>query len=100
MVAMRGPSMLVHPMNALLVIEVAASSIGKDRRFKAPIYAEAGVPECWIVDISSDELRVEVHTDPTPSGYRRIAILRDGDVLRPTGLAGAEILVVEIPWQR
>ena len=88
---------LAHPSNAALLIEVSNSSLANDRRIKGPLYAEAGVPEYWIVDISGNELRVEVHTDPAPDGYRQVAILRDGDVLRPTRLPGVEIAVDDIP---
>lgn len=84
----------------MLLIEVSDSSIRKDRRVKTSIYAEAGVPEYWIVNISKEELLIEVHTDPTPDGYRRVEVLRDGDVLRPTRLPGVEIPVIEIPWKR
>lgn len=79
--------------------EVSNSSLTKDRRIKAPIYAEAGVPEYWIIDVTSDRLRVEVHTDPRDGDYRRVEILRDGDVLRPTRLP-IEIPVIELPWKR
>jgi Uma2 family endonuclease len=99
-VSRKGSNMLVHPSASVLLIEVSDSSIKKDRRIKAPIYAEANVPEYWIVDISSDELRIEVHTEPTPSGYRRVEILRDGDVLRPARLPDLEIAVTDIPWKR
>jgi len=34
-----------HPTTALLVIEVADSSLARDRR-KAGLYAAAGIPEC------------------------------------------------------
>jgi Uma2 family endonuclease len=89
-----------HPSNAVLLIEVSNSSLKKDRGIKGPLYAEAGVPEYWIVDVSGDELRIEVHTDPRGGDYRHVEILRDGDVLRPSRLPGVEILVTEIPWQR
>jgi Uma2 family endonuclease len=99
-VSRRGASMLMHPSTSVLLIEVSDSSIKKDRRVKAPIYAEANVPEYWIVDISTVELRVEVHTEPTAEGYRRVEILRDGDTLRPTRLPAVAIPVLEIPWKR
>lgn len=92
--------LVAHPSTSLLLIEVSESSIRKDRRIKAPIYAEAGVPEYWIVDISDDALRVEVHTGPTAHGYRHVEILRDGDVLRPTKLANVDIPVADVPWNR
>lgn len=98
-VSRRIAGLLEHPTQPLLVIEVSDSSISKDRKIKAPIYAEAGAPEYWLVNISGDELSVEVHTQPTPKGYRSVEILRDGDVLRPTRLA-LEVPLSEIPWAR
>jgi Uma2 family endonuclease len=99
-VSRRIPGVLAHPQAALLLIEVSESSIRKDRQLKAPIYGEARVPEYWIVDISGAELAVHVHTRPTNEGYRQIEVVRDGEVLRPTTLAGIEIAVAEIPWTR
>jgi Uma2 family endonuclease len=98
-VSQRFTNLLEHPTNPLLLIEVADSSVRKDRKLKGPIYAEAGAPEYWLVDISGDALRIEVHTNPTPSGYRNVEILHDGDTLRPTRLA-IEIPVLDIPWSR
>lgn len=89
-----------HPSSSLLLVEISDSSLRKDRRLKAPIYAEAGVPEYWIVDVSGDELVIEVHTDPTPTGYRRVELFRDGDVLKPIELPAIAIAVRDIPWPR
>ncbi|MBI2760970.1 MAG: Uma2 family endonuclease [Chloroflexi bacterium] len=60
-----------HPTAAdlLLVIEVADTSLEIDRRIKLPLYAAAGVPEVWIVDLIHD--RVEVYCEPRESGYVR-----------------------------
>lgn len=84
-----------HPTELLLVIEVADSSLRRDRGVKLDIYAEAGVPEYWIVDVNTTT--VAVHTTPTADGYQTIRTVRDGDVLRPTQLPGVELQVVEIP---
>jgi Uma2 family endonuclease len=99
-VSLRIDGSLAHPQSALLLIEVAESSVKKDRNVKAPIYGESLVPEYWIVDISGDELVVYVHTHPTTAGYRRVDTLRDGDVLRPTKLPSVAISVLDIPWRR
>ena len=85
-----------HPSIALLVVEVASSSLRRDRRIKTPIYAEAGVPEYWIVDI--DGAAIEVLTDPDRGGYRSVQRLARGDVLRPSRLPGIEIAVADLPW--
>jgi Uma2 family endonuclease len=55
-----------HPGAAELVIEVAVSSLDVDR-VKARIYAEAGVPEYWIV--RPQDTVVEIYRDPTATGY-------------------------------
>jgi Uma2 family endonuclease len=59
-----------HPGSATLVIEVAVSSQHRDLRVKPHIYAQADVPEYWVVDV--DKGRVVVHRDPTTNGYQTI----------------------------
>src|SRR6266508_549175 len=49
------------PEDALLVIEVADSSRDYDRGVKLPLYAAAGIPETWLVDLVAEI--VECHTD-------------------------------------
>ena len=57
-----------HPTTADLVIEVAKTSITLDTTVKPPLYASAGVPDYWVVDVV--RRRVIVFRDPTPTGYR------------------------------
>jgi Uma2 family endonuclease len=52
-----------HPNEAILVVEVADSSLALDRE-KAIEYAVARVPEYWIVDVN--QRRVEVYRNPAP----------------------------------
>jgi Uma2 family endonuclease len=84
-----------HPQTALLVIEVSHSSLRLDRGLKLTIYAEAKVPEYWIVDVKA--LTVTVHTVPQGDGYASIVTLRDGDVLRPTLLPSVALPVADLP---
>jgi Uma2 family endonuclease len=83
-----------HPARAYLLVEVADSSLRKDRRIKTAIYAEAGVPEYWIVDVNAGE--VEVYTEPRDGAYRATARLTRADVLHPRELPGVAIAVDEI----
>jgi Uma2 family endonuclease len=82
-----------HPASALLVVEVAASSLSHDRSVKTRVYARAGVPVYWIVDVTGR--RVEVHTDPDPATgrYRSTVILKAGDTLTTSSLPGLSIPV-------
>lgn len=60
-----------HPAAAdtLLVVEVARSSLPRDRQ-KAIVYATARFPEYWLFDL---EARcVEVHSDPDGAGSYRV----------------------------
>jgi Uma2 family endonuclease len=89
------PKLRDHPQRVALLIEVAESSLRKDRNLKRGIYAEAGVPEYWIVNLAM--MTVEVCTEPRDGAYTRIETLCDGAVLRPTLLPGIEIAVASLP---
>ncbi len=56
-----------HPSTAWLIVEVAHSSLRYDRTDKAPLYAQAGVPSYWIVNLVDDV--VEVHSNPRAGRY-------------------------------
>lgn len=80
-----------HPNRALLVIEVADSSLTKDRGPKGSLYGEMGVPEYWIVNLLDGVF--EVYTNPGSNGYRsRVDVARDGSV-SPTAFPD---IVVEV----
>jgi Uma2 family endonuclease len=75
-----------HPRasDALLVVEVADSSLGIDLNTKAPLYAEAGVTELWIVDI--EHRAIHVYRDPAPAGYRTSWVARGSVTIQPLAL--------------
>lgn len=58
-----------HPMaeNIAIVIEVGDTSIDVDRDVKIPLYASAGIPEYWLVDLVAN--RVAVFRDPHSGRY-------------------------------
>lgn len=58
------------PADVWLVVEVADTSADFDRTVKLPLYARAGIPTAWLVDLSTES--VEVYTEPTPEGYRSV----------------------------
>lgn len=84
-----------HPTTAILVVEVSVSSLRIDRDVKAPLYASAGVPEYWIVDV--EHRRLEVRREPVDGEYRQLEVHGPDDtvsalVLDLPPLALAEIL--------
>lgn len=69
------------PGDVLLIVEVADTSLAYDRGTKAPLYARHGIPELWIADLGGE--RIEVHREPTPSGYRVVRALGRGQRASP-----------------
>lgn len=90
-----------HPSRAVLIVEVAESSLRKDRAHKASLYARAGIADFWIVNLVDRVL--EVHRDPQPSpaapygwSYRTVAILRDPETIAPLAAPAARIAVSDL----
>lgn len=72
-----------HSGHAVLVVEIAVSSLSLDLGRKAALYAEAGFPEYWVLDLGRGEL--VVHREPRTDGYadvRRIGREETVDALR------------------
>lgn len=82
-----------HPHTALLIIEVADSTLKKDRG-KAAVYASAGIAEYWIVNLGARS--VEAYSSPEGDRYAEVRTLRTGDTLRPRALPDVSIAVAEI----
>lgn len=85
------------PREVGLVVEVADDTLHRDQTVKKRLYAEAGIPEYWIVNLAEGKL--EVYTDPTgPSPQPDYALRRDyarsEDV--PLVLGGREIASVPV----
>ncbi|MCS6920140.1 MAG: Uma2 family endonuclease [Fimbriimonadales bacterium] len=59
-----------HPTTALLVIEVAHTSLPKDRTLKLQLYARCQIPEYWIVNLK--ERRLEVYREPAEGDYKSL----------------------------
>ncbi len=57
------------PETAVLMVEVADSTLATDRSDKASLYARYGIPELWIVNVASEEL--EIYRLPRPDTSAR-----------------------------
>jgi Uma2 family endonuclease len=73
---------LPGPGDVWCVIEVAHSSIGRDREDKLQIYAAAGVPQYVIINLNNDT--IESHTSPDPAAelYKTKSTIERGQVLQ------------------
>jgi Uma2 family endonuclease len=77
-----------HPTAAdvLLIVEVAESSLRYDRDKKLPLYARAGIPEVWLVDLNGRVLWV--YRQPGMDGYAEARRSDDLSVMAPLELPG------------
>ncbi|ACY49036.1 Uma2 family endonuclease [Rhodothermus marinus] len=83
-----------HPSSAVLVVEVADASLQFDRTRKAALYARAGIPEYWIVNLLDGVL--EVYRRPENDTYQQRMVLRTQDHVRPLARPEVEIAVAEL----
>lgn len=93
-VSKRRKSNAYHPSHALLVVEVADSSLRIDRQIKAAIYAENGAPEYWIVDVRKKV--VYVFSKPKGGTYADVVEVPRTGTLRPTKLPGVRVSVAKL----
>lgn len=81
---------------ALLVIEIADSSLGFDLGLKARLMARAGVADYWV--INAQALEVTMHREPRADGYGSIRRLASHEPLRPVhpDLAGVTFRLADL----
>ena len=68
----------VNPTTALLVVEIAKTSLNYDRE-KIPIYAEANIQSYWIVNLAKRQ--IETYQNPNNDDYSSKIIYTDQDVI-------------------
>ena len=90
-----------HPAEPVLIVEVAQASLTMDRRRKSSLYARAGRPEYWILNMVDRVL--EVYREPVPSEsavygwkYRNVRLLKSGASVSPLAAPKARIRVADL----
>ena len=82
------------PADVLLVIEVADTTVIKDRTVKIPLYARYGVPEAWLVNIPEEQ--VEIYSAPSGDVYQRVEVFGRGQEARSHTVEGLAVKVGEL----
>jgi Uma2 family endonuclease len=67
-----------QPEDVYLLIEVADTSLQKDRELKTMIYARDGIAEYWILNLKTNQL--EVYRDPEEARYTTTFVLKSGQL--------------------
>ena len=83
-----------HPSVALLLVEVADSTVDYDRTRKLPAYTRAGIPEFWLLDLTRATL--EVYRQPAGDCYVERLLLKAGEWITPLAATAADIAVDEL----
>jgi Uma2 family endonuclease len=83
---------LPGPADILLVVEVADTTLAKDRQVKIPLYATAGIPEYWIINLNDSVL--ERYTEPRENEYALRRLYRTEDILESELLGAIPMKVI------
>jgi Uma2 family endonuclease len=83
-----------HPDRAHCIIEVAYSSVRKDRLLKTPLYAASSVAEYWIVNVN--EACFEVFRDSDGTRYRSESRYGVGDLVALEAFPDVTLSVAEL----
>ena len=89
------------PTTALFIAEIASSSLPIDTTKKAELYATAGVPEYWVIDLEHRQLVVFRDPQPLPKGlgataYKTHRTFGPTESVSPLIAPTASVLVSEL----
>jgi Uma2 family endonuclease len=74
------------PDDVLIAVEVSDTSLEYDRQVKLPLYARAGIPETWILDLTTNT--IEAHSRPSNGEYRETLRARRGEEIESRVISG------------
>ena len=83
-----------HPSTAVLIVEVADSTLRFDQTRKLAMYAAAGVPEYWVLNLVDRTL--DVYRESHASGYAIALRLGLGDLVSLVALPEARLRVADL----
>lgn len=83
-----------RPAEVILLVEVSDSTVKYDRDKKLPLYAEAEIPEVWIVNLPNDI--IEIHSQPSVGLYQFVKIFKRGEIVESEALPELNLEVDKI----
>jgi Uma2 family endonuclease len=83
-----------HPATALLIVEVSDSDQVVDRKIKTALYAEAGIPEYWLMDLPRRQL--ERYRSPAADGYQQLEIVEEAGAVAPEGFPAVSLRIGDV----
>lgn len=85
-----------HPAAAdtLLIVEVSNSSLKEDLERKRLMYAKAGIPEYWVLDLNGQSLHI--FTKPRRGDYAETKRLEAGETVKASGIRSLKVKVRDL----
>ena len=90
-----------RPQTALLIVEIADTSLAFDTGDKASLYAAAGIADYWVIDVN--DRRLHVFRDPQPdpgakygASYKGVCVLVHTDTIAPLAATANPVLVGDL----
>jgi len=72
---------LPGPADVFLLIEISDTTLTYDRDRKLPLYAKAGIPETWLVDVNGEQ--VFAYRQPENGVYTQLMTYKRGAAFAP-----------------
>jgi len=85
---------LPDPEDVLLIVKVSDTTVAADRKVKLPLYAAAGIPDSWLVNIPRRS--IEVHRGPRSGRYQQVTVFRTGERISLLMLPEVSVAVEDI----
>jgi Uma2 family endonuclease len=82
---LRTPADRDYPTSAFLAVEIADTTLARDRR-KIPVYAAGGIQEYWIINLNARQIEQYTLPNPGEAAYGNRAVLNATDTLTCTTL--------------
>jgi Uma2 family endonuclease len=83
-----------EPPDIALVVEISDTTLHHDLTTKAALYARAGIPDCWVLDLNAR--RLIVHREPTRGVYKAVVAYDEHERVAPLASSGREIAVADL----
>jgi Uma2 family endonuclease len=83
-----------RPEDILLAVEVADTTLGFDLTTKAALYARAGIPEYWVLDVNGR--RMIVHRDPQDGRFRSVIAYTSDERISLLAAPAASLLIADV----
>jgi Uma2 family endonuclease len=90
-----------HPTTAVLIVEVADTSLAYDQTHKASVYAKTGIADYWVVNLIDRQLEIRRNplpdaTQPFGFGYADVRTLSAADSVTPLAMPSATVQVADL----